>query len=228
MRPWMLCGEKLQSRNLVEDAGVVLWEGGTKSTPEIKREILEQLEKVDSLVAIVDLKAAEQPDEPRWWPSLNVVFTWLEEDPFFAKAVERWSHARQARILERVIYDLNSGKVENLTKADMELLKVRVKFASSVLPRMVNKGLREKVDIETTNNHLHLHQTLSDDALEEKLRQLRQNPRVLEFLTLPDAPGSQTVNGAVLPPAALPTLAPLPFRDPEAMGRALSDDGGLE
>jgi hypothetical protein len=225
----MVFGDQMKSRTLVEDVGVVLWEGGTKTTPEIKREILDLLDQVDSLVAVVDLKAAERPDDPRWWPSLATVQAWLEEDPFFAKAIDRWSHARQARILERVIWDLNSGDANKITRAEMALLKERVKFASAVLPRIVNKGLREKVDISTTSNHLHLHAGLSDEALEERLQQLRRNPRVRELLATPEMDGSSscmTIEGAALPPDALPTPAPLPFRDPSTLGKELMEEGG--
>lgn len=228
MRPWMLSGPALASRTLVEDAGVVLWEGGEKTTTEIKREIVDGLDRVDSLVALVDMKAAERPEEPRWWPSLTTVMTWIDEDPFFAKAIEKWSHARQARILERVVWDLNGPEAANITKAEFALLKERVKFASSVLPRIVNRGLREKVDIETTSNHLHLHANLSEEALEEKLEALRRNPKVREFLMVPTLPDGTVVEGQVLPPATAPAAEPLPFRDPGAMGSDLLAplDGG--
>lgn len=228
-RPWMTFGADLAVRTLVEDVGVVLWEGGEKTTTEIKREIVELLDRVDSLVAVVDLKAAERPGEPGWWPSLATVQAWLDEDPFFAKAIDRWNHARQARILESVIYDLNGADPNTLTKAQFMVLKERVKFASSVLPRIVNRGLREKVDVETTSNHLHLHQNLSDDALEEKLRQLRRNPRVLEFLSIPALDGGspmlaagEVLEGVTLAPSSPGPGAPLPYR--ESLGAEL---GGL-
>lgn len=228
LRPWMTYGAAVQSRTLVEDAGVVLWEGGEKTTPEIKREILDLLDQHDSLVAVVDLKAAERPDVPRWWPSLTTVLTWVDEDPFFAKAIEQWKHARQERILERVIWDLNGPDASKITKAEFALLKERVKFASAVLPRIVNKGLREKVDIESKQSHLHLHTNLSDEALEEKLRALRRNPMVRDLLVLPDvdgvvapgAVGGETVEGQVLPPSPEAPAA-LPFRDPDELGADL-------
>lgn len=228
MRPWMLAGPALQSRTLVEDAGVVLWEGGEKTTTEIKREIVDLLDRTDSLVALVDMKAAERPDEPRWWPSLTTVMTWMSEDPFFAKAIETWSHARQARLLERVVWDLNGPDAAKITKAEFALLKERVKFASSVLPRIVNRGLREKVDIETTQNHLHLHANLSEQALEEKLEALRRNPLVREFLAVPNLGDGATVEGQILPPAIAPAAEPLPFRDPGTLGQDLLAplDGG--
>lgn len=221
MRPWMTFGEPLRARTLVEDVGVVLWEGGEKTTTEIKRDIVDLLDQTDSLVAILDTKSAERPNDPRWWPSLTVVLTWAEEDPFFSKAIERWSHARQARILERVIWDLNGPAAADITKEEFALLKERVKFASAVLPRIVNRGLREKVDIETTNNHLHLHQGLSDEAIEAKLQELRRNPRVKEMLTLPELPGSQgplltgneVVEGVMMPPMTPGPGAPLPFHN---------------
>ena len=226
-RPWMVFGSKLQSRTLVEDAGVLLWEGGAKTTVELKREILDLLEQTDSLVAVVDLKRAEAPDDPQWWPSLAVVHAWIEEDPFFAKAIDRWKHARQERLLESLIWELNSGNITN--KADLEVLKLKLKFGSTILPRTVNKGLREKVDVETTSNHLHLHANLSDEALEEKLAALRRNPRVQELLRIPtdDTPPPVLVEGNVLPPS-LPsaTPVPMPAQDPDALSRALLDDGG--
>lgn len=217
----MTYGAKLQARTLVEDAGVVLWEGGTKTTTEIKREIVDLLDQTDSLVALADRKCAERPDEPQWWPSLTVLHAWIEEDPFFAKAIDRWRHARQERLLEALIWDLHNGK--ELTKGQMEVLKLRLKFGSNLLPRTVNKGLREKVDIETTNNHLHLHATLSDEALQEKLAALRRNPRVQELLNTMESGAPTLVQGEVLPPATLPEPVPMPVRDLDLMG----EGGGL-
>lgn len=224
-RPWMTFGEKLQSRTLVEDAGVMLWEGGTKTTVELKREILDLLDQMDSLVAVVDLKNGERPDEPQWWPSLAVVHAWVEEDPFFAKAIDRWRHARQERLLEALIWDLHAGN--ELSKGQLEILKLRLKFGSTVLPRTVNKGMREKVDVETTSNHLHLHAGLSDEALQEKLAALRRNPRVQELLSLQTDDGNSPVlvGGSVLPPALPPAAAPMPIQDQESLSRALMGQG---
>jgi len=218
----MSYGDALKVRMVVEDAGVVLWEGGEKTTPEIKRDIVELLDRVDSLVALVDLKAAERPDDPRWWPSLRVIQSWLEEDPFFAKAIDQWKHARQERILERVIYDLN-GNPAPLTKPEMMLLKERVKFASAVLPRIVNRGMREKVDLETNTNHLHLHANLSDEALQEKINQLRRNPNVRALLSAGsiDSGTGEVLEGEVVPPGPRPGPGPIEFQDPEALGRSL-------
>jgi hypothetical protein len=214
----------------VEDAGTVLWQGGERTTTELKREIVELLDQTDSLVALLDLKAGEKPEDKRWWPSLSVVMAWMEEDPFFAKAIERWGHARQQRILERVIWDLNNPEAAKITSEEFKLLKERVKFASAVLPRIVNKGLREKVDIETTNNHLHLHQGLSDDAIEAKLQELRRNPRVKEMLHLPELQDSVSplleagaiLEGVVMPPMLPPGGAPLPFKND--IGERLAGD----
>jgi hypothetical protein len=222
LRPWMTYGTKLQARTVVEDLGVILWEGGAKTTQEIKRDLIDLLDQADSLVAVVDLKAAEHPEDGHWWPSLRVVQAWLDEDPFFAKAIDHWNHARQARILESVIWDLNNPKA-GMTKAEFMLLKERVKFASAVLPRIVNKGMREKVDVETTNNHLHLYANLSDEALQDKLSQLRRDPRVRELLSTAE-PRRDTITGemvSTLPPAGLPEVEPLPFKDPDALGGAL-------
>ena len=222
-RPWMVHGESLRARTLVEDAGVVLWEGGEKTTVEIKRDILDLLEQVDSLVAVVDLKRAERPDEPRWWPSLEVVRAWVEEDPFFGAAIDRWRHARQERLLETMIWDLNAGK--ELSKAQLEILKLRLKFTSTVLPRTVNKGLREKVDIETTNSHHHFFESLSDEALLEKMAALRRNPKVRELLVVPDTEDGLVLDGQVLPPALPAPVEPLPFQDPGALGDELMGRG---
>lgn len=226
-RPWMVYGEKLQSRNLVEDAGVFLWEGGAKTTVELKREILDLLDQTDSLVAVVDLKRAETPEDPQWWPSLAVVQAWIEEDPFFAKAIDRWRHARQERLLESLIWDLNDGK--DLSKGQLELLKLKLKFGSTVLPRIVNRGLREKVDVETTSNHLHLHASLSDEALQEKLAALRRNPRVQDLLRMQTDDGNTPVlvEGTMLPPALPAPAAPMPAQDQDGLTRALLGDGGL-
>lgn len=224
MRPWMTFGERLSARTIVEDAGVVLWESGEKTTPEIKREIIDLLDQIDSLVAVLDLKAAERPEDPRWWPSLRVVQTWQDEDPFFGKAIDQWKHARQERILERVIYDLNCGTTV-MGKAELALLKERVKFASSVLPRIVNKGLREKVDIETRSNHLHLHAGLSDEALMEKIAEMRRNPHVRNLLALEAAEGSipGELAAPVMPPAPRTEPAHVEFQDPEAFRKSLME-----
>jgi len=220
----MTFGDALKVRSVVEDAGVVLWEGGEKTTPEIKRDIVDLLDQVDSLVALVDLKAAERPDDPRWWPSLRVIHAWLDEDPFFAKAIDQWKHARQERILERVIWDLN-GNPAPLTKSEMALLKERVKFASSTLSRIVNRGMREKVDVETNTNHLHLHANLSDEALQEKLNQLRRNPQVRALLTLGgvDSATGQVMEAEIMPPGPRPAPAPIEFQDPSTLGASLVD-----
>ncbi len=219
----MTFGERLQARTQVEDASVILWEAGAKTVTEIKREILDLVDQADSLVAVVDLKRAERPDDPWWWPSLSVVHAWIEEDPFFAKAIDRWRHARQERILESIIWDLHSGK--ELTKAQLMVLKERVKFSSSTLPLMVNKGMRQKVDVETTNNHLHLHSGLSDEALKDKLNTLRRNPLVIELLKTPMVDGAGTptlVEGEVIePPAPRAGLEALDFKSPEALGQDL-------
>ena len=218
LRPWMTYGANLRARTIVEDLGAILWEGGTKTSPEIKRDLVDLLDQTDSLVATLDLKASEHPEDPHWWPSLRTVQAWLEEDPFFAKVIDQWNHARQARILEAVIYDLNSG--EAMTKDEFALLRERVKFASAVLPRIVNRGMREKVDVETTNNHLHLYANLSEEALQDKLNQLRRNPRVRELLSLGQMEQRDVITGEIaqtLPPTEIP-LEPLPFQDPDALG----------
>ncbi len=218
-RPWMVHGEAMRTRTLVEDAGLVLWEGGEKTTAELKRDILDLLEQMDSLVAVVDLKRAERPEEPRWWPSLEVVRAWVEEDPFFGSAIDRWRHARQERLLEGMIWDLHSGAEP--TKAQLEVLKLRLKFTSTVLPRTVNKGLREKVDIETTNSHHHFFESLSDEALMEKMAALRRNPKVRDLLIVTNDENNPFVEGQVLPPVEPEPLASLPFQDPAALGEAL-------
>lgn len=212
MRPWTTYGVQLQARTIVEDAGAVLWEGGSKTTPEIKRELVDLIDQTDSLVAVLDIKAAERPEDPRWWPSLRTVLEWIDEDPYFAKVIDQWSHARQLRILERVIHDLNADPSrQKLTREEITLLKERVKFASTTLPRIVNRGLRDKVDVETTTNHLHLHANLSDEALRDRIEQLRRNPQVRELLVVggPLDEGDVIEGTPIRPPMSLPA-APMP------------------
>ena len=221
----MAYGSTVQSRGLVEDVGIVLWEGGTKTTAELKREVMDLLDQTDSLVVLTDLKRAEKPEDPNWWPSLRVVLAWVDEDPFFAKAIDQWRHARQETLLERIIHDLYTDVP--MDKQQLAVLKERVKFSAGVLPRTVNKGLRDRVEVENTQNHLHLHANLSEEALEDRLAQMARDPKVREFLakTGPAALGHALIEGEVImPPPARPDPAPLPFRDPDEIQRALGAD----
>ena len=220
-RPWMRYGIEVKTRNLVQDVGVILWEGGAKTTVDLKREILELLDQTDSLVVLTDLKRAEHPEDASWWPSLRTVLAWVEEDPFFAKAIDQWRHARQETILEQTIHDLYSGAP--MSKDELAILKERVKFAAGVLPRTVNKGMRDKVDVEQTHNHMHIHANLSEEALEEKLAHLSRDARVREFVASQGL-GNAVDCEVVAPPPPHPEMPALPFRDPEAMGLELGGD----
>jgi len=224
-RPWMNYGAALQSRNLVEDVGVILWEGGAKSTVDLKREIMELLDQTDSLVVLVDLKRAEHPEDPNWWPSLRMILAWVDEDPFFAKAIDQWRHARQEVMLERTIHDLFTDVP--LEKGQLAVLKERVKFAAGVLPRTVNKGMRDKVDVETTQNHLHLHASLSDEALEDRLAQMSRDPQVRALVakTGIGTLGHALIEGEVVMPPGPRRDDPLPFRDAEEIQQELGGGG---
>ena len=224
-RPWMNYGVALQSRNLVEDVGVILWEGGAKSTVDLKREIMELLDQTDSLVVLVDLKRAEHPEDPNWWPSLRMILAWVDEDPFFAKAIDQWRHARQEVMLERTIHDLFTDVP--LEKGQLAVLKERVKFAAGVLPRTVNKGMRDKVDVETTQNHLHLHASLSDEALEDRLAQMSRDPQVRALVakTGIGTLGHALIEGEVVMPPGPRRDDPLPFRDAEEIQQELGGGG---
>ena len=228
-RPWLKYGVELQSRALVEDAAVILWEGGAKTTADLKREIVEGLDQTDSLVVLLDLKRAEHTEDPRWWPTLRVVLQWVDDDPFFAKAIDLWRHARQETILETTMHDLYRDIPRS--KDELGVLKERVKFAATVLPRTVNKGLRDKVEVEETHNHLHLHQNLSDEALEDRMSQLIRDARVRAFVAKTGLAGvaGAILEGEVVPmPSGHPAPAALPFRDPEEMQRNLGEDPGPE
>jgi hypothetical protein len=211
LRPWMTHGTQLKSVNLVEDVGVVFWEGGAKTTSDIKKDIIHYLDQVESLVQVVDLKRAEHPDDLGWWPSMRVVQAWIDEDPFFSTAINQYMYAKQQVLLERSIHDLYGTDLPK-SKAEAEQVRQRLKFAATVLPRTVNKGLRERVEIDTTNN-VHVHGGLSEDALMDRIKEMQKNPRVQAFLTAANLPGA-VVEGQVLPPEPPPAPdVPLPFRD---------------
>jgi hypothetical protein len=216
VRPWMSYGPKLKSADLIEDVTTFLWESGSKTTADIKREIVEYLDQFESLVMVIDHKRNEKPDDPHWWPSMRMVTCWIDEDPFFAKAIDQWKHARQQVLLERVIYDLTGPESEKVkSQPEMDMIKQRLKFAASVLPRIVNKGMRERVEVDNNTNHLHLHANLSEEALKDRLDQLRRNPRVQAFLT--ESMEAEVIESLPVPPPPAEVIATsdLPFKDPD-------------
>jgi hypothetical protein len=181
-RPWVKQIPKAPRKIQETDGVMVLWEHGAMTTGELKQEIKILLEKGHTLVEILDSKRAEHPEDPTWWPSLMEVMRWCVTDQQFGQLLDLWNHAHQLELLESVTHEVLGPGADSV---DPKLLKVKVDFASKVLPRIVNKGLRERVDVNNTHNFTGGGldaRGMSDDALDGRLAELAHNPKVKKFL----------------------------------------------
>ena len=155
---------------------MILWEGGAKTTLDLKHEIRDLLESGYSLVELLDSKRLEHPENPFWWPSLMEVMSWCKYDHGFAQLLDMWNHARQLEILEGITHNVMNPMEAGL---DAKTLKVQADFAAKVLPRIVNPGLVERTEVQTTTNTpADAYRQMSDEAVAARLAELGANPKV--------------------------------------------------
>ena len=179
-RPWVKKIPKGPRRLQPSNTMVHLWEGGNTTTLEIKQEIQDLLSTGYTLVETIDSKRAERPGDPNWWPSLMEVLVWTEFDQAFAKMLDAWNYAHQFEILEAITLNVMNPVESGLTE---KFLKIQSDFAAKVLPRIVNKGMADRVEVNSTNMNLNqAAQKMSDDAIKARLAELSQNPRVLKLI----------------------------------------------
>ena len=193
---------------------VHLWEGGVTTALEIKEELQTLLASGHTLVEIIDSKRAEKPEDRNWWPSLMEVLVWGEFDQAFAKMLDAWNHAHQLEILESITFNVMNPRESGL---DDKTLKIQADFAAKVLPRIVNRGMADRVEINQTNMNLsQVAQKMTDDALEARLGELSQNPKVRAMLVKHQSIGMKEINKEQdAKPAEL--LDPSPLRPGEAI-----------
>lgn len=155
---------------------MILWEGGAKTTLDLKFEIKELLENGYSLIELLDSKRLEHPENPYWWPSLMEVMSWCKYDHGFAQLLDMWTHARQLEILEGITHNVMNPMEAGI---DSKTLKVQADFAAKVLPRIVNPGLVDRTEVKnTTNTPADAYRQMSDEAIEARLAELGANPKV--------------------------------------------------
>lgn len=155
---------------------MILWEGGAKTTLDLKFEIKELLENGYSLIELLDSKRLEHPENPYWWPSLMEVMSWCKYDHGFAQLLDMWNHARQLEILEGITHNVMNPLEAGI---DSKTLKVQADFAAKVLPRIVNPGLVDRTEVKTTTNTpADAYRQMSDEAIEARLAELGANPKV--------------------------------------------------
>ena len=210
-RPWV---KKIERNPLAPPRrapGVIhLWEGGNTTAIEIKQELTELLASGYTLVEIIDSKRAEHPEDPTWWPSLMEVLAWCEYDQAFARMLDAWNHAHQLEILEVI-----TNNVLNPTESELsdKMLKVQADFAAKVLPRIVNKGMADRVEVNQTNLNINTAaQKMSDDAIKARLAELSQNPRVLKLIVEHQEIGVATVKAEEAASAVPVVLDPTPMK----------------
>jgi hypothetical protein len=178
-RPWVKPIQR-RTKPVPTNNVIQLWEGGVTTALEVKREIYELLASGYTLVEIIDSKRAEHPENLNWWPSLMEVLAWAEFDQSFAKMLDAWNHAHQLEIAEHITYNVLNPEESNLSD---KFLKIQADFAAKVLPRLVNKGMADRVEVNQTNLNLNqASQKMSDDAIKARLAELSQNPKVLKLI----------------------------------------------
>ena len=207
-RPWIKAMPRMPETFVPPTGAVVLWEEGRKNTVDIKQEIKHLLGRGYTLIEILDSKRAEHPEDPTWWPSLMDVMKWCESDIAFAQMLDSWNHAHQLEISERIKHDVLNAEEE---KADPKLLKVKVDYAAKVLPRLVNRGLVERVEVDQTiRGGMQAYEHMPLEALMARAEELARNPKVKKIMTLHMGPSYREPSPAPTPSPAPPPEAPRP------------------
>lgn len=214
LRPWIKPIPRAPKKPQPASGIVHLWEGGVITTLEIKEEIQTLLASGHTLVEILDSKRAERPDDPNWWPSLMEVLVWGEFDQAFAKMLDAWNHAHQLEILEAITFNVMNPSISGL---DDKTLKIQADYAAKVLHRIVNRGMADRIEVNQTNLNLNqVAQKMTDDALEARLSELSQNPKVRAMLVKHQTIGLKEINEEqATKPAEL--LDPSPLRPGETI-----------
>ena len=199
-RPWVKTIPRMPDVLHKTDGAVLLWEEGAKNTVDVKREIQFYLKNGYTLIEVLDSKRAERPNDPTWWPDLMEVLRWCESDIAFARMLDNWNHAHQLEISERIKHDVLNAEEEG---ADPKLLKVKVDYATKMLPRLVNKGLVERIEVDQTiRGTAEKLQHMPDDALRARALELAANPKVRKIMSLHMGDAYQPPPPAAAPPSA--------------------------
>ncbi len=201
-RPWIKAIPTPQRHAQLADGIMLLWEEGAKTTVEVKHEIQQLLGQGYTLIELLDSKRAEHLEDSNWWPSLMEILRWCEVDAAFAKMLDIWNHAHQLELSERIKHDVMNAEEKGL---DPKMLKVKVDYAHRVLPRTVNRGMVERLEVD--QNHHHIRgggdfRAMPEEALRERMRELAANPKVRRLMALQM---SQTDPLTVLERAAEPS-----------------------
>lgn len=181
-RPWVKAIPAAPKVLQKTEGTIMLWEGGAKNTVDIKREIQSLLTLGYTLIEIIDSKRAERPEDPTHWPSLMEVLKWCQSDIAFAQMLDSWNYAHQLELSERVKHDVMNAEEEG---ADPKLLKVKVDYATKMIPRLVNRGLVEKIEVnQTVHGASGRLQNMPDDALKARAAELASNPKVKRIMAI--------------------------------------------
>lgn len=167
-RPWAVeAVPRVDERAL--DVECSVWEGGLRTTFEVKREIIACMHEGYSLVQIIESRRAEHPNHPRWWPTLQLVVRWAERDPELAGEIVRFSRVRAMELAEKIQWE-----AETATMADMAALDRKWKTLAWILERLDPEKWVPKIRVESTVKI----EDMSKDELDSAIADMLTDPMI--------------------------------------------------